>query len=98
MARILDGKRRGAPSPGRCVVPLIAAALALLALAPARALPQGAPDSIFGRFAVERNPPRDWQALFETPADLRPVNNPNADMVENTGLNYLVSYGAQNRI
>ncbi len=98
MARTLDGKRRGALSPERRVAPLIAAALALLALAPVCALGQGTPDSIFGRFAIDRNPQRDWQALFEMPADLRSVNNPNADMVENTGLNYLISYGAQNRI
>ena len=75
-----------------------ALALALALLVPVAAYGQGPEDSMFQRFALARNPPRNFQFLLEYPVLLRPNNNPDADMVENTGLSYVVSYGPHNRI
>ncbi|MBI3994139.1 MAG: hypothetical protein HY342_12765 [Candidatus Lambdaproteobacteria bacterium] len=76
----------------------VAVWLTLALLGPWSAHGQGAETSIFQRFAIDRDPPRNWQALLEYPLQLRPNSNPDADMVENTGLNYVVSFAPHNRV
>ena len=47
---------------------------------------------IFRRFAMKREDPSDWQALFEIPFLLRPQSQADADIERNMGLNYVTSF------
>ena len=88
----------------RRLVPLLLFA-ALAATWPGWAAPalaqqeQGNPDTppIFRRFALTREKPRFWQALFEFPVALRPQGQPDAEIEKNLGLNYVISFRPNNR-
>lgn len=48
--------------------------------------------SIFRRFSEEPETPGYRMGIFEIPVYLRPQTNPNADIVENIGINYVRSF------
>lgn len=79
------------------------ALLLLLAIgATASGTPAAAEDAeqkpIFRRFALTRDKPDFWQALFEVPLYLRPQGNADARIERNLGFNYVTSYRPGNRI
>jgi hypothetical protein len=87
------------PRPSASLVLAAFAGLALVATAPSLADAQPEEEKpIFRRFALTRERPKFWQALFELPVQLRPQGQPDAEIERNLGLNYVTSFRPNNRI
>jgi hypothetical protein len=71
--------------------------IALLAvLIPGPAAGQG--PSIFTRFAADNAAPEVWQVMPEVPFYLRPQLDPDAEVIQNRGLDLVVSFRPRNRV
>jgi hypothetical protein len=73
------------------------AGVALLILSARAGAQERGNDSIFQRFSREQSFTSTRMAMFEFPVALRPQTSPDAEIVENVGLNYLHAFFPQNR-
>jgi len=86
-----DSHRRALIGRAACL------AAGLLALA-TTALAQEDNRPIFNRFNYDRAAPEAWQVLGEVPVYLRPQVDPDAEILQNRGINLVVSFRPRNRV
>jgi hypothetical protein len=73
-------------------------AAALLCAIAARPAQAQSSDGIFQRFNSGREVAKTWQTLVEFPVLAEPQTTPNARIVANEGVNYVVAFRPENRI